>query len=135
MWACLARRLPSGRLGDQLRIYLGAYTPEETSGRLRPKMHSKVDWVGGQPGQATIFVGSHNWTRTALDGVNMEASVRLECREDEQFARDVKAHLDGCFAQCVVFDPDDLDYYRAIQHALYPESPRRPYREAINEFA
>lgn len=124
----------SGPLGDNLHIHLGGDRPLERSGRFSPLMHSKVVWVGAAAGQVTIFVGSHNWTSTALDGVNLEASVRVECREDEAFARAAKDHLDACFAAGVRFDPAALDFYKAVQARLYPDSPRLPAAEPIEEF-
>ena len=124
----------SGPLGDNLHIHLGGDRPEEKSGRSSPLMHSKVVWVGAAAGQVIIFVGSHNWTFTALDGLNMEASVRVECREDEAFTRTAKAHLDACFAAGVRFDLAALDFYGAVQARLYPDSPRLPVAEAVEEF-
>jgi hypothetical protein len=124
----------SDSLGDNLHIHLGSDRPLEKSGRSSPLMHSKVVWVGKRDGEVTIFVGSHNWTSTALDGVNIEASVRVESREDEPFATAVKTHLDACFEAGVRFDPTALAFYRAIQARLYPDSPRRPVAEAIAEF-
>ncbi len=110
----------SDRLADRLHIHLGGEAPREKSGKSCPLMHSKVIWAGKEDGKVTIFVGSHNWTSTALDGANMEASVRIECRPDESFAQDVKAHLDACFNACVPFDQDDVDFYRSLQVYLHP---------------
>lgn len=125
----------SSDLGDWLHIHLGSDTPHEVSGKpFSPLMHSKVVWMDTAAGDVTVFVGSHNWTSTALDGVNMEAGVRIECPAGEQAALDAKAHLDACFAASVRFDPAELEFYRAIQHSLYPRRPANSQREAITEF-
>jgi hypothetical protein len=68
----------SARLGDRLHIHLGSRTPKEKSSKSSPLLHSKVIWVGGESGGATIYIGSHNWTSAALDGANMEASIRTD---------------------------------------------------------
>lgn len=123
----------SARLGDRLHIHLGSRTPKEKSSRSSPLLHSKVIWVGGEDGGVTIFSGSHNWTSAALDGANMEASVRVECEPDEPFAQEVKAHLDACFAASVPFRPADLDFYQSLQATLHPNL-NTPESEELGDF-
>lgn len=111
-------------LKDRLRIYLGPKTPQEKKGHS-PLMHSKVALTERQDGVLDIFVGSHNWTGTALDGVNMEASVHLFCDGNSPFAVSIKNHLDACNndEDCVPFDPENLAYYKSLQRKLFPKMP------------
>ena len=51
-----------------------------------------------------MFVGSHNWTSSALDGVNLEASTRIDCDLGDTFEREVKSHLDACVKDSVAFN-------------------------------
>jgi len=128
--------LLSGQLGDRLHIHLGSDTPFEQSGKqFSPLMHSKVIQLDNTAGGVTTFVGSHNWTSTALDGVNMEAAVRILSEADDPAALAAKEHLDACFAAGVPFDPADVEFYRAVQSRLYPRRPDRSEREVIAEFA
>jgi HKD family nuclease len=126
------RRL-SARLGEQLHIHLGSQTPKEKSSKSSPLLHSKVVWIGRVSGATTIFIGSHNWTSAALDGANMEASIRVECKSNEPFAQEVRAHLDACFDAGVRFNPADLDFYRSLQARLHP-SLLFPHSEEIGDF-
>lgn len=74
----VARHL-SPLLGPNLRICLGAKTPVESGTDVTPMLHSKVVYTDHSDGACTVYVGSHNWTGNALNGVNCEASVRVEC--------------------------------------------------------
>jgi hypothetical protein len=100
----------SSKLGDRLHIFLGGDTPCEKISKFTPLLHSKIIWIGHGQERVIIFLGSHNWTATALDGVNMEASAGVECQPQDPFAQDIKAHLDSCFHAGVVFDPADLTF-------------------------
>ena len=62
---------------------------------VTPMLHSKVIYTDLGYGKCTVFVGSHNWTSNGLNGVNFEASVGVECEVDDQFAVDVREHLDN----------------------------------------
>lgn len=114
-------------LKDRLRLYLGPQTPQETRGHS-PLMHSKVVLSEQSDGRLDIFVGSHNWTGAALDGVNFEASVHLLCDEASPFAASIRKHLDACSndKDCVAFDPANLAYYKSLQKKLFPKIPESP---------
>jgi hypothetical protein len=122
------------RLRNRLHIYLGGKTPYEKISKFSPLLHSKVIWIGHGHESVSIFVGSHNWTATALDGVNMEASAGIECESQHPFAQDIKAHLDSCFDAGVEFNPADLDFYKSIQVDLYRSKPLAPEGIGLQEF-
>ena len=56
-------------------IHLAGDSPHEKFGD-KYQMHSKAIAIEGQ-GEFTGFVGSHNWTFAALDGLNLEATVEV----------------------------------------------------------
>ncbi len=66
-------------------IHVGGYAPQEKGGD-RYQMHSKALAVTGPGPWFTGFVGSANWTFTALEGVNLEATVEVRCDADDRFA-------------------------------------------------
>ena len=122
-------------LGPQLFIHLKCGPQERVeSSTLSSLLHSKVIWTKRNDRRVSIFVGSHNWTSSALDGVNLEASTRIDCDAGDTFEREVKSHLDACVKECVVFNPNDLDYYRSIQVSLYPEGPVEARPLTIRQF-
>jgi hypothetical protein len=124
----------SAHLKDRLHIHLGSKTPQEKLSWASPLIHSKILHVTNGSGQTFTFVGSHNWTAPALDGVNSEASVCVECDPGDSFASDVKAHLDACFAASITFDPADLQFYKALQRDYFPRRPEQPERKEMDEF-
>jgi hypothetical protein len=122
-------------LGPQLYVHLKCGPQERVeSSTLSSLLHSKVTWIKRADRQVSIFVGSHNWTSSALDGVNLEASTRINCDDGDPFEREVKSHLDACARDSVVFNPHDLEYYRSIQVRLYPEGPTGARPLAIRQF-
>jgi HKD family nuclease len=121
-------------LGSQLHIHLKS-GPQEMVGSptLSSLLHSKIMWIKGGDRHVSIFVGSHNWTSSALDSVNFEASTRIECDIGDQFEQEVKSHINACVHDCVVFNPNDIDYYRSLQIALFPKRPKGPERQPIRQ--
>jgi hypothetical protein len=103
-------------------IHLAGNSPQEKSGD-KYQMHSKVIAIEGQGDAFTAFVGSHNWTFTALDGLNLEATVEVSCRTSDSFANDLRLHIDACVAESEPFDTSQVDAYLAIQRALFPGPP------------
>lgn len=121
-------------LGSNLRIHLGAKTPVETGTDVTPMLHSKAVYTDHGDSTSTSFVGSHNWTANALNGVNFEASVRVECDTSNAFAIDLRRHLDECFRRCVPFDPNDIAYYKAVQRVLSSHRPPALDAEPVAAF-
>jgi HKD family nuclease len=128
----VARLLP--QLGPNLRIHLGAKTPVEFSTDVTPMLHSKAVYTDNGDGTCTAFIGSHNWTANALNGVNFEASVRIACNTTDAFAVDLREHLVECFRRCVPFDLNDLAYYKAVQRVLSSRRPPAPDAEEVTAF-
>lgn len=117
--AQLSAQMPGG-----VYLHRGLLLPEETN-HDRPLMHSKVAYVEhAGSDEVDVLVGSHNWTGQALDGNNLEATVRVRCPGSDPFAADTRRHLDACFAESELFDAARLDDYKAIQAALHGGPPR-----------
>lgn len=102
-------------------IHLAGNGPQEKSGD-KYQMHSKAvaierrnDFVG--------FVGSHNWTFTALDGLNLEATVEVSCASTDSFASELRAHLEACIQESEPFDASQIDTYLEIQRRLHCGPP------------
>lgn len=110
----LATRWP-----DSVWIHLAGDSPHEKAGD-RYQMHSKAMAVETTDDRIIGFVGSHNWTFSALDGVNLEASVEVSCQPSDAFARDLRAHIEACAAEAEPFEAEHIDRYLAIQRALHP---------------
>lgn len=121
-------------LGSNLKIHLGLKTPVESGTDVTPLMHSKVVLTHNSDGTCTAFVGSHNWTANALNGINCEASVRVDCNSSDDFALQLREHIQSCSQQCVPFDPADLTYYKALQRVLSSAKPPAPDADQLYDF-
>ena len=113
----LATRWPNA-----IWIHLAGDSPHEKFGD-KYQRHSKAIAIEGQGDAFTGFVGSHNRTFAALDGLNLEATVEVSCRTTDSFAIDLRSHLEACVAEAEPFDPGQVDAYLAIQRALHPGPP------------
>jgi hypothetical protein len=114
----------AAKMPGRVYIHRGYFLPEE-SNHDRSLMHSKTVYIENGRGDVDILVGSHNWTGQALDGNNLEASVHIQCPQNDPFAAQVRTHIDRCVAESEVFNPSRLDDYKAIQVALHgwPDGP------------
>jgi HKD family nuclease len=99
-------------------IHLAGDSPQEKSGD-KYQMHSKAIAIEGPADAFTAFVGSHNWTFAALDGLNLEATVEVSCHTSDPFAVDLRSHIEACVGESEPFDPSQVDAYLAIQRALH----------------
>ena len=88
---------------QNLYIHLGVKTPvEKLVGR--GLMHSKV-FFARKGDQCWLWVGSHNLTASAMQGVNCEAAVLLEGTMVEEPFKNAIAHLNQLRKEAVLFDP------------------------------
>ena len=99
---------------NRVWIHLGGKYPIEARS-LRFQMHSKVILIKDELNVNHLFVGSHNFTKMALDGVNNEASIYIKSENDNSLIKDVESHFDLCERESEIFDPKKLEYYQLIQ--------------------
>ncbi|MDE1822245.1 MAG: hypothetical protein KGI98_15510 [Euryarchaeota archaeon] len=105
------------RLRGKLFIHTGIWPGTGT--KVAGKLHCKVIYAE-QGESTTIQVGSHNWTGTALDGSNIELSVRHECPTSGPFAKSVSEFIDTAKLLSEPFDPAKADYYKELQRFMVP---------------
>ena len=71
-----------------------------------------------QDGTAELWVGSHNWTKRALLGLNVEASLVVRLKDSSPLfaaASDYLAHME---AIAEPFDVTKVDVYKALQRKM-----------------
>lgn len=110
------RLLGLGVVPDRLRVHLGHSRPTGANAkhsfyRYHPMLHSKVYLFEMPQGTTTAFVGSHNLTGFALNGLNGEAGVLLEGDASEQTFSDVRAHIAAAVSTSVQYDPSQREAY------------------------
>jgi len=112
------------RWPGRVHLHLGYKTPLESQGD-RAQMHSKIVVIGDGSGTVRAIVGSHNWTATALGGLNGEASLMVEGCDGDEVIGDIRRHVAETLNGCAVFDPARIDYYREVQARLH-RGPAQP---------
>lgn len=92
---------------DRLRVHLGhtreSGTRKHPFVRHHPMLHSKVYYMELSEGQACAFVGSHNVTSFALDGLNGEAGILLEGAMNEKEFEVIRSHIQAAANQAVPY--------------------------------
>ena len=64
---------------------------------------------------ATIIIGSHNWTSTALGGVNTEDSLLIKVEHGDPMHTKTKDRLDWIKSNCLDYDPTKMTLYQSLQ--------------------
>lgn len=99
--------LAAGVPADRLHVHLGHTAAtggrKHPFARFHPMLHSKVYYMEHPDGTASAFVGSHNLTAFALDGLNGEAAVLLEGAKESPEFESVRQHIATARSQAVVY--------------------------------
>jgi tetratricopeptide (TPR) repeat protein len=111
--------LPMAEAGANLFLHLykipTSFKLEGIKGLPNNLMHSKVFYFLMNNGSVKIWIGSHNATNRALQGVNIETAVIVTTSESDKFAKDVKSFLDDIKNKCTSFEKEKVDYYKSLQ--------------------
>lgn len=83
-------------------------------------LHLKTLLFDFTDGTAEIWVGSHNWTRRAMLGLNIEATVVLRVPQGGQLYNDTKQMLEQTRALCEPFAPRLKKFYKWLQGGMQP---------------
>jgi hypothetical protein len=78
-------------------------------------MHSKVVVFDYDGRDSVVWVGSHNGTFRALDGINFECTLAVETSQTSGLYREVLEHLTDIRAACQQFNLDLIEHYRFLQ--------------------
>ena len=79
-------------------------------------LHQKLLLFDFPNGEAELWLGSHNWTRRALEGPNIEASLVLALSQESPLYKEAVENL--VYARdtvCEQMDPDQIDDYKLWQ--------------------
>lgn len=105
----------AGVPSDRLFVHLGHSAPsggrKNPFVRHHPMLHSKVYYMELPDSRACAFIGSHNLTSFALNGLNGEAGVYLEADRNEVELEQVRRHIATARAQSV-------GYTTGMRHAF-----------------
>lgn len=78
-------------------------------------LHSKILLFDLNDNEAELWVGSHNWTGWALDGANIETSIRIKINSKAKLYTDTVSLLNSIKKQSYPVVPADRFKYKQIQ--------------------
>jgi len=105
-------------------VETGTQAVEGGTGIARNLLHTKIylfESIGAVP---ELWVGSHNWTLSALSGLNIEASLEVGCEPKSELYLSAVESLEAIRRKCVAVDPSLRDYYKRLQG--FQEPPEGP---------
>lgn len=107
------------RVGVDISLHLVSTTGkseiEDSTGMPNHLMHSKVIVFDYEGRDSIIWVGSHNGTFRALDGINFECTLAVQVKQDADLYREVLEHLGAIRNACQPFNVDLIEHYRYLQ--------------------
>jgi len=90
-------------------------------------LHSKCFVLDFPDNKAEIWIGSHNFTKKALNGTNIEYSSVTQCKQTDDCYLSMQKYLDEVKKRCVLFDSNKISLYQAWQKDVFSE-------KQINDF-
>lgn len=78
-------------------------------------LHSKLLLIDYPDHNSEVIVGSHNWTISALNGLNIEQSVCIKDATDSPLINGFRNILESIKSKCKYFDTSKIDYFQKLQ--------------------
>jgi len=103
-------------------LHLKKVIPAHASKGYNHLLHSKL-LLFESSDKATIIIGSHNWTKRAIPGINIEDSLVVEVPLGHELHIMVKNQLNRIKDSCNRFAIKDYPLYLAIQNKLDKDKP------------
>ncbi|WP_165360854.1 phospholipase D-like domain-containing protein [Candidatus Chloroploca sp. Khr17] len=125
MLAGLAKASGQSLTDPHLFLHLRSFKgqPEVTNaGRDMPQhlLHPKMFLIDRRDETAELWVGSHNWTKRAIGGLNFEATIVIHLLRQSPLYAEALAELEYMRSCCDAFDLEQAGYYLWLQ-GLVPE--------------
>jgi phosphatidylserine/phosphatidylglycerophosphate/cardiolipin synthase-like enzyme len=104
------------RQGGRVHVYYEDIPSYTDQGRKEPPalLHAKMLLFSGADGTAELWVGSHNWTKRALLGLNVEASLVVRLKDSSPLFTAASNYLAHMKAIAEPFDLAKVDIYKAL---------------------
>ncbi len=80
-------------------------------------LHAKMLLFRSADGPAELWIGSHNWTKRAISGINIEASVIIRLRDSSPIFREAANYLQKIKRECIEFETDKVEQYKQLQQS------------------
>ena len=108
-------------------VFLFLYRNREKNYQQTPLLHSKIFLFDFGDGSAEIWMGSQNFTRSALSGINCESIHILKTTVDSKIYSEVDKYIDF-IKQCCEdvqgqFDREKKEFYKELQQIRIKSNP------------
>jgi hypothetical protein len=103
------------RRGAHVRLYCEDIAIQKGERDLPFLMHSKILLFWFSDRTAELWTGSHNWTKRALLGLNVEASIVVKLKDSAKLFTEVAQYLQQIHDICEPFDLAKVDLYKRLQ--------------------
>jgi len=105
------------RSGAHVRLFSEEIVTTTDFGKREPPclLHPKMLLFWSPDKTAELWVGSHNWTRRAILGLNVEYSVVLRLEDTCPLFCEAAEYLQEIKSICEPFDLGRVDYYKELQ--------------------
>jgi hypothetical protein len=103
--------------GADIRLFSEEIPTFSDSNKKEPSylLHSKILLFCFPDSTAELWVGSHNWTKRAILGLNIETSVIFKLEMTSRLFFDAAEYLQKIKSVCSSFDLSRIDYYKDLQ--------------------
>lgn len=108
------------RQGGRVHVYYEDIPTYTDQGRKEPPclLHAKMLLFWASDGTAELWVGSHNWTKRAILGLNVEASLVVRLKDSSPLFAAVSEYLARMRGISEPFDIAKVDFYKQVQRKL-----------------
>ena len=108
------------RQGGRVHVYYEDIPTYTDQGRKEPPclLHAKMLLFWANDGTAELWVGSHNWTKRAILGLNVEASLVVRLKDSSPLFAAASDYLAHMKAISEPFDVAKVDFYKQVQRKL-----------------
>ena len=108
------------RQGGRVHVYYEDIPTYTDQGRKDPPclLHAKMLLFWANDGTAELWVGSHNWTKRAILGLNVEASLVVRLKDSSPLFAAASQYLARMRGISEPFDVAKVDFYKQVQRKL-----------------
>jgi hypothetical protein len=106
--------------GGRVHVYYEDIPTYTDPGRKEPPclLHAKMLLFWANDGTAELWVGSHNWTKRAILGLNVEASLVVRLKDSSPLFAAASDYLARMKAIAEPFDVARVDFYKQLQRRM-----------------
>lgn len=106
--------------GGRVHVYYEDIPTYTDQGRKEPPclLHAKMLLFWSNDGTAELWVGSHNWTKRAILGLNVEASLVVRLKDSSPLFAAAADYLARMKSIAEPFDVAKVDFYKQVQRKL-----------------